>query len=230
MSEILVAMDGVKDGALQPSGVFVQRSRSQPRRRWTEESIPFGPVANTRALIRPLTFGERPQLVRIHAGILPEDPSVSNGAASDISYANANPVRREGDMTRGITVLLMTTAVLAFGHSTAAHHSFAAQYDREKPITLKGAVTRMEWANPHIYFYIDVESDGAKANWAIEGGAPSTLYRAGWRKDSTKVGDLVTVTGFLARDGSKLVNMQSAVLADGRNLFVGQQTYYPKGR
>ncbi|MDO8680487.1 MAG: DUF6152 family protein [Acidobacteriota bacterium] len=134
-------------------------------------------------------------------------------------------------MKRGLAALLITIAVLASGLSTAAHHSFAAQYDREKPITLKGAVTKMEWANPHIYFYIDVaETGGATANWAIEGGAPNTLYRAGWRKDSTKAGDLVTVSGFLARDGSKLVNMQSAVLADGRNLFVGTQTYYQKGR
>jgi hypothetical protein len=66
--------------------------------------------------------------------------------------------------------------------------------------------------------------------WAIEGGAPSTLYRAGWRKDSAKVGDTVTVSGFLARDGSKLVNMQRALLADGRSLFVGNQSYYQKGR
>lgn len=134
-------------------------------------------------------------------------------------------------MKRGTAALVMTIAVLASGISMAAHHSFAAQYDREKPITLKGAITKIEWANPHIYFYMDVaEQAGAPANWAIEGGAPSTLYRAGWRKDSAKVGELVTVSGFLARDGSKLVNMQSAVLADGRNLFVGQQTYYQKGR
>ena len=134
-------------------------------------------------------------------------------------------------MKRGIAALLIMIAVLASGLSIAAHHSFAAQYDREKPITLKGAVTKLEWANPHIYFYIDVtETGGATANWAIEGGAPNTLYRAGWRKDSTKAGDLVTVSGFLARDGSKLVNMQTAVLADGRNLFVGTQTYFQKGR
>lgn len=134
-------------------------------------------------------------------------------------------------MKRGIAALLMTSAVLTCGRSIAAHHSFAAQYDREKPITLKGAITKMEWANPHIYFYIDVaQTGGATVNWAIEGGAPNTLYRAGWRKDSAKVGDLVTVNGFLARDGSKMVNMQTAVLADGRNLFVGQQTYYQKGR
>jgi hypothetical protein len=134
-------------------------------------------------------------------------------------------------MKRGIAALLTAIALLVSGLSLAAHHSFAAQYDREKPITLKGPITRLEWANPHIYFYIDVaDTGGGTAHWAIEGGAPSTLYRAGWRKDSAKPGDVVTVDGFLARDGSKLVNMQTAVLADGRKLFVGTQTYYQKGR
>lgn len=130
------------------------------------------------------------------------------------------------------TAALFTAfALLASGPPIAAHHSFAAQYDRTKPITLKGGITKIEWANPHIYFYIDVaDAGGAVMHWAIEGGAPSTLYRAGWRKDSAKVGDVVSVDGFLARDGSKLVNMQTAVLADGRKLFVGTQTYYQKGR
>jgi len=133
-------------------------------------------------------------------------------------------------MKRGIAHLLTAFALLASGLSLAAHHSFAAQYDNKKPITLKGSVTRLEWANPHVYFYIDVtDGGGARTNWAIEGMAPSVLYRAGWRKDSVKVDDVVTVNGFLARDGSKLVNMQSALLADGRNLFVGQATV-PKGR
>lgn len=133
-------------------------------------------------------------------------------------------------MTRGLAALLLSIAVLTSGLSVAAHHSFAAQYDRTKPITLKGTINRVEWANPHIYFYIDVAEAGGIAHWAIEGGAPSTLYRAGWRKDSAKVGDVVTIDGFLARDGSKLVNMQTAMLADGRKLFVGQQTYYQPGR
>lgn len=134
-------------------------------------------------------------------------------------------------MTRGIAALVITFAFLASGLSVAAHHSFAAQYDRDKPIKVRGAITKLEWANPHIYFYVDVaDAGGATVNWAIEGGAPNTLYRAGWRKDSAKVGDVVTVDGFLARDGSKMVNMQSAVLADGRNLFVGTQTSYQKGR
>jgi hypothetical protein len=133
-------------------------------------------------------------------------------------------------MRARFAALATVAAVLASGLSTGAHHSFAAQYDRNKPITLKGTVTRLEWANPHIYFYIDVADGGAVTNWAIEGGAPSTLYRAGWRKDSARVGEVVTVDGFLAKDGSKLVNMQNAVLADGRKLFVGTQTYYQKGR
>ena len=132
-------------------------------------------------------------------------------------------------MKRGITALLIAIAVVASGLTVAAHHSFAAQYDANKPITLKGGITRIEWANPHIYFYLDVTDAKGAAHWAIEGGAPSTLYRAGWRKDSAKVGDVVTVDGFLARDGSKLVNMQRALLADGRSLFVGNSSYYQKG-
>ena len=133
-------------------------------------------------------------------------------------------------MKRGIAALFTAVALLASGHSLAAHHSFAAQYDSNKPVTLKGGITRIEWANPHIYFYIDVADSSGAVQWAIEGGAPSTLYRAGWRKDSAKVGDIVTVSGFLARDGSKLVNMQRALLADGRSLFVGNQSYYQKGQ
>ena len=125
-------------------------------------------------------------------------------------------------MKRKIAALLMSFAFLASGLSLAAHHSFAAQFDRDKPITLKGSVTRLVWANPHVYFYMDVtNARGVAENWAIEGQAPSVLYRAGFRKDSTKFGDVVTVDGYLARDGSRLVNMQRATLADGRSLFVG---------
>ena len=133
-------------------------------------------------------------------------------------------------MKRRIAALLVLVVVVASGMSIAAHHSFAAQYDSTKPITLKGGITRIEWANPHIYFYIDVAGVKGPEHWSIEGGAPSTLYRAGWRKDSAKVGDVVTVDGFLARDGSKLVNMQRALLADGRSLFVGNSSYYQKGQ
>jgi hypothetical protein len=105
-----------------------------------------------------------------------------------------------------------------------AHHSFAAQYDRNKPITLVGHVTKLEWMNPHVYFYIDVkDASGAVTNWAIEGGAPNALYRGGWRKDSLKIGELVTVQGFLARDGSKLANMSTVTVSDGRRVFSNAQ-------
>ena len=134
-------------------------------------------------------------------------------------------------MKRGIAALLMTIAVVSSGLSVRAHHSFAAQYDRNKPITLAGPVMRIEWMNPHIYFYMDVKDTAGKTTqWAIEGGAPNTLYRAGWRKDSVKIGEVVTVQGYLARDGSHLVNMASAVLADGRNVYFGQPGVPPPGR
>jgi hypothetical protein len=127
-------------------------------------------------------------------------------------------------MTRGFAWLLVGTALCGGARLAWAHHSFAAEYDSTKPITLVGTVTRLEWMNPHVYFYIDVaDAAGKTANWAIEGGSPSALYRAGWRRDSLKFGDKVTVHGHLARDGSRLANMRTATLADGRNVFGGQQ-------
>jgi hypothetical protein len=124
-------------------------------------------------------------------------------------------------MTRSLPALLaVVLAVATFSLPTAAHHSFAAQYDRNKPVTLAGMVTKMEWMNPHIYFYLDVkESSGGVVNWAIEGGAPNQLYRAGWRRDSLKIGDLVVVEGWLARDGSKLANMGTVTMSDGKKIF-----------
>ena len=127
-------------------------------------------------------------------------------------------------MKRSLAAVAFGLALWMAGPNLTAHHSFAAQYHRDKPVTLKGSVTRIEWANPHVYFYVDVKDEaGASAQWAIEGGAPTTLYRAGWRKDSLKVGDVVTVHGYLARDGSKLANMRAAILADGREVLGGQQ-------
>jgi hypothetical protein len=131
-------------------------------------------------------------------------------------------------MKRSLAVVVVALAVWFAGQPVTAHHSFAAEYDRDKPVTIKGTVTRIEWANPHIYFYLDVKDDaGATAHWAIEGGAPTSLYRAGWRKDALKVGDVITVHGYLARDGSKLANMRTAILPDGREVFGGQQYYGP---
>jgi hypothetical protein len=116
----------------------------------------------------------------------------------------------------------VTILALASSATLAAHHSFAAQYDRAKPITLVGTVTKIEWQNPHIYFYVDVKGPaGEIENWAVEGGAPNTLYRSGWRKDSLQVGNQVTVDGWLAKSGAKLANMRAVLLADGRRVLGG---------
>jgi hypothetical protein len=100
-----------------------------------------------------------------------------------------------------------------------AHHSFAAQFDPTKKVTLIGTVTKIEWKNPHIYFYIDVkDNSGSIANWSIEGPSPNGLYRNGWTKDSLKLGDEVTVDGFPARDGSNTANM-SIVTRAGKKVL-----------
>lgn len=105
----------------------------------------------------------------------------------------------------------------------SAHHSFAAKYDANKLITLKGTVTKVEWANPHIYFYIDVkDASGNVTNWAVEGGTPNQLYRRGWKKDALKIGDVVTVEAFGAKqDDLHHANGRTVVLADGRKVFSG---------
>ena len=102
-----------------------------------------------------------------------------------------------------------------------AHHSFAAEYDNNKPIKFSGKVTKVEWLNPHIYIYVDVNEGGKTTNYAVEGGAPNGLYRQGWRKDTLKVGDSLSVEGFLAKDGSNTVNARSWVLPDGKKVFAG---------
>ena len=104
----------------------------------------------------------------------------------------------------------------------AAHHSFAAQYDANQQVTLQGVITKVEWMNPHAYFYLDVtDAQGKVANWAVEGGAPNVLYREGWKPNSLKIGDRVTILGSRAKDGSNLVNALSFKLPDGRCVFAG---------
>jgi uncharacterized protein DUF6152 len=122
-------------------------------------------------------------------------------------------------MTRAIAACLLAIALV--GTSVQAHHSFAAQFDPKKPFTITGPVTKIEWTNPHIYFYVDTKDDaGSPANWAVEMANPLALIRLGWTRNDMKVGDVVTVDGWLARDGSKLMNAK-AVMLGGKKLFAG---------
>jgi len=106
-----------------------------------------------------------------------------------------------------------------------AHHSFAAEYDANKPITLSGTVTKVEWMNPHARFYVDVkDKDGKVTNWEFELGSPNGLMRNGWTRSSMKPGDVVEIDGFLAKDGSALANARNVKLADGKKLFAGTAT------
>jgi len=106
-----------------------------------------------------------------------------------------------------------------------AHHSFAAEYDANKPITLTGTVTKVEWMNPHARFYMDVkDKDGKVTNWEFELGSPNGLMRQGWTRSSLKPGDEVNVEGFLAKDGSALANARNVKTAEGKKLFAGSAT------
>ena len=104
----------------------------------------------------------------------------------------------------------------------AAHHSFAAEFDANSPIELKGTVTKVEWANPHTFFYIDVtDAAGKVESWALELGSPNGLMRRGWTRNSMQVGDVVAVAGWRAKDGSYKGNARSVTLSTGKKLFAG---------
>lgn len=114
------------------------------------------------------------------------------------------------DSFQNKTVRTLLAVVLMASAATAiqAHHSFAAQYDSNKPINMGGVVTKVEWTNPHVYIYVDVTDESTKkvSNWAFEMGPPHMLQRAGWKRNDLKIGEEVTVDGWLARDGSNSAN------------------------
>lgn len=111
----------------------------------------------------------------------------------------------------------------AVGTAAFGHHAFSSVFDPDTAIDLMGTVTKVEWTNPHVWFYIDVSAEGDTAgNWGFEMGSPNTLVRRGWSHDSLKAGDVVIVSGALARDGSKRGAVRSVTLASGQQLFGGQ--------
>jgi Family of unknown function (DUF6152) len=119
------------------------------------------------------------------------------------------------------SLIVVLSALLATG-PVLAHHSFAAEYDRDATITLKGAIVKMAWTNPHSWLYITAPGpDGKVMEWAIEFGTPNTLFRRGWTRSSLPVGVEVTVNGFRAKDGSNKVNAETVVLPNGQRLFAG---------
>jgi Family of unknown function (DUF6152) len=103
-----------------------------------------------------------------------------------------------------------------------AHHAFAAEFDAKRPVHLTGTVTRMEWINPHAWMHIEVKNaDGTVTNWMIEAGTPNTLFRRGFTRDSLKVGTVVVVDGYQAKDGSERANGRDVTFPDGQKLFFG---------
>ena len=124
---------------------------------------------------------------------------------------------------RGISFSALAVAVVLTGSARlSAHHSFAAEYDASKTISLTGSVNKIEWTNPHARFHVDVkEADGTTASWELELGSPNTLIRYGWARDTMKIGDMVSIEGYLARDGSKMANAKTVKFADGRTFNAG---------
>ena len=121
-----------------------------------------------------------------------------------------------------IAASAVSLAVLIGQMPLRAHHAFAAEYDRDKPITLTGSMTKLEWTNPHARIYIDVKDDKGKVvNWDCELGPPNGLMRRGWNRNSLKQGHVVTINGFLSKTAAHVANARTVKLAEGREVFAG---------
>src|ERR1051325_10787174 len=128
-----------------------------------------------------------------------------------------------------MTVKLISVAFVAglaacVAAPLVAHHSFAAEFDATQAIRLKGVLSKIEWSNPHTYFYIDVKDDnGTVANWGCEAGSPGALSRRGFKKGDIKLGDTIVVDGYRAKDGSHLIDARRVTLPDGRRIDGGSE-------
>lgn len=118
---------------------------------------------------------------------------------------------------------LLVAGMALFATPLPAHHSFGAEYDTQRPITLTGVLTKVEWTNPHCHFYLDVrDGNGSVVTWRFEGYGPGVLYRNGWKREVTmKTGDTITVTGWRARDGGTLAHSREVTLPGGQKMFFG---------
>jgi hypothetical protein len=122
-----------------------------------------------------------------------------------------------------INAALAGALIIGAAFQTASgHHSFAAEFDADQPVTLRGTITQMEWINPHTWMHVEVvNDDGTVTPWMIEGGTPNTLMRRGFTMETVKVGTEITIEGFRARNGANRANGRDLVLADGSRLFMG---------
>jgi hypothetical protein len=140
-----------------------------------------------------------------------------------VSVVQSHPdMKGGGGMKTKLSLLTLAITLCAGARPLLGHHAFSAEFDSNKPVKLRGTVTKMEWVNPHAWLYIDVKgADGKITSWAIEGAAPNAMLRRGFTKDSLPVGTEIIVEGYQAKDGSNISSGQNLTLPDGRKLFMG---------